>query len=97
MSEDEMVSPLEKAKKTVLDTIPYVLIGTLIVILTSASRLDESGIETLKDIIRTGGYILLLKAFYYIGYTLHYFFKEYIFSRFTHEERSQEYAGERKP
>lgn len=85
MNKKEIDSPFKKFKKPIIEILPLTIMGILIVILFSAGRLNESGQDTLIDVIRTGGHILFLFTFYFLGYTVWYLINN-IPSYFTHEE-----------
>jgi len=88
LSEKEIESPLKKFKEFMMKTLPLTIMGLLIVILFSAGRLTESGQDTLVDVIRTGGHILFLFAFYVLGYTIWYLTNK-VLSYFTSEKEKE--------
>ena len=88
MSEDQ--HPFEKAKNTVMNLIPDTISGLLLVILFGATRLSESGRNTLIDVVRTGGHILFLMAMYFVGYSVRYVVNR-VLSRVNPEKRMDEH------
>ena len=82
----EKVDPFRKFKHWVIDIIPHTIIGTLLVIVSTAGRLTESGHYTLIEVIRTGGYLLFLVLFYWLGYAVWFIIGE-ITSYLTSDSR----------